>query len=301
MKLRIGSRGSKLAVAQAEWVASELKKKNSSLEISFQQITTTGDKDQSVSLQGKRVFVKEVEDALLSKQIDLAVHSLKDMPQDLPAGLVLGPFPAREDARDAFISRFGEQLNELPRGSTIGTSSSRRQAQIRHHFQKRSYRIEPMRGNVDTRLKKLHDGQYDAIVLAAAGLKRIGLEAEITHLIEPAFMLPAPAQGCLGLEVHESNTDVRALLETIKDASACATAGAERAFLQGVGGDCTVPLGAYSWIEGDILKMRAMVFDASGEKSANAEEQGPVSEPTLVGFQLAERLLYNGGSELMSQ
>lgn len=302
MTLRIGSRGSKLAVTQARWVADELKKKNPGLEISFQEIVTAGDKDQSANFQaagGKGVFVKEIEDALLANEIDLAVHSLKDVPQTLPDGLMLGPFPAREDFRDAVVSRFGEVLGELPRKSTVGTSSPRRQAQIAHLFKKRGYNIEPMRGNVDTRLKKLQEGKYDAIVLAAAGLKRLGLEGEITHILEPSVFLPAAAQGCLGLELREKDAVTLALLETIKDPVANITAVAERAFLMGIGGNCYVPVGAYSEIVGDELKMKAVILDTTGEKAVTATERGPKTEPQLVGFQLAERLLHEGGSELM--
>lgn len=300
--LRIGSRGSKLAVAQARWVAAELLKKNPGLEITFQTIVTAGDRDMSANFEaagGKGVFVKEIEDALLAKEIDLAVHSLKDVPQNLPGGLKLGPFPAREDFRDAVISRFGELLGELPRRSKIGTSSPRRQAQVVNLFKKRGYAIEPLRGNVDTRLKKVQEGKYDAIILAAAGLKRLGLEVEITHLLEPSVFLPSATQGCLGLELREDHGAVLELLESIKDPAATITALAERAFLQGLGGNCSVPVGAYSEIIGEEIKMKAVLLDASGETAIRVEETGPKSDSLLVGFKLAGRLLYEGGSELL--
>ncbi|MCG3206137.1 MAG: Porphobilinogen deaminase [Elusimicrobia bacterium] len=302
MKLRIGSRGSKLAVMQAHWVASALKEKNPELDISFVEITTTGDRDQSPTFQqagGKGVFVKEIEEALLADQIDLAVHSLKDVPQELPAGLRLGPFPEREDVRDAVISRFGELLGELPRRSIVGSSSPRRRSQTAYLFKKRSYNLEPLRGNIDTRIKKLHEGQYDAIILAAAGLKRLGLDIEITHILEPTVFLPAATQGCLGLELREGDATILSLLEAIADRSANITAPAERAFLQGVGGNCFVPVGAYSTLVGDQLKMKAVMLDPTGERAVYAEESGSMTEPQLVGYQLAERLLHAGGSELM--
>lgn len=181
--LRIGSRGSKLATTQAEWVGRALQQKNPQLNISFIIITTTGDKNLSTLqlLGGKGVFVKEIEEALLKNEIDLAVHSLKDVPQELPTGLCLGPFPKREDSREAVISRFGEQLQELPRGSIIGTSSPRRTAQIKRNYKKRQYHVEPLRGNVDTRVKKVQEGHYDAVIMALAGLKRLGLDKEVTH------------------------------------------------------------------------------------------------------------------------
>jgi hydroxymethylbilane synthase len=302
MKIRIGSRASKLAVIQTEWVMAELKKKNPTLEITAVQISSAGDKDTVTEIQkfgGKGVFVKELEEALLSKDIDLAVHSLKDVPQSLPHGLCLGAYPLREDPRDAVISRFGEQIHELPKNSIVGTGSPRRKAQIHFKYKKRSYRIEPIRGNVDTRLKKLQSGQYDAVVLALAGLKRLGLESEITQILEPQDMLPAPCQGCLGLEVREDNKDILSLLEEIRHPASDTTARAERAFLQGLGGDCSIPLGAYSRIDKDKIFMEAVLFDESAQTRVTAVEEGPSNLPELVGAQLAGRLLFNGGSSIL--
>jgi hydroxymethylbilane synthase len=304
MKLRIGSRGSRLAVAQAEAIALALREAHSELDIECVRITTTGDRDSHSSLAsigGKGVFVKEIEEALLGNQIDLAVHSLKDVPQQLPPGLILGPCPRREEPWDAFVSRFGEHLAELPRGSTIGTSSPRRAAQIRNRFKKRSFHIEPIRGNVETRLKKVHEGQFDGIVIAAAGLKRIGLESEATQILGEEEMLPAPGQGCLGLEVRESDEKTRALLEAIKHDASDRAARAERAFLLGVGGDCLVPLAALAVVAEKEIRMRAMVLDASGEQAVESREAGPIEQPEYVGALLAERLLHDGGGELLTQ
>jgi len=300
MKIRIGSRKSKLAVTQAESVGQELKSKNPGLEIEFVGLTTTGDRDAHSALKdlgGKGVFVKEIEEALLKKEIDLAVHSLKDVPQQLPAGLILGPFPKREDPRDAALSRFGELLGELPRSSTIGTSSPRREAQILNKYKKK-YRVAPIRGNVDTRLRKLEAGEFDLIIMAVAGLKRLGLEKEITHILEPDEMIPAPGQGCLGLEVREDRADLLKILESIKDETSDLSARAERAFLQGIGGDCLIPLGAYTQVDKEI-RMKAILADPKGTQVIRVEEKGPLNDVELVGSKLAGRLLYEGGSEIM--
>jgi hydroxymethylbilane synthase len=301
MKIRIGSRASQLAIVQAEAVAALLKKAHAALEVEFVRITTRGDQQTTASLKaigGKGVFVKEIEDALLAKKIDLAVHSLKDVPQQLPDGLVLGPCPEREDNRDAIISRFGEQLHELPRGSNIGTSSPRRQAQIFNRYKKK-YRLTDIRGNVDTRLKKLQNGDYDSIVVAAAGLKRLGLSSEISQILDYGDMLPAPCQGCLGLEVRDDDQETMALLQPLRHAASDITARAERAFLRGIGGDCTIPLGGAAKIVGETLEMEAVLLDPAGEKAVRSKETGPASQPDYVGSCLAERILFDGGSELL--
>lgn len=301
MKLRIGSRQSKLALAQAAWVGEELLKKNPTLDISYVSIVTTGDKESAGPIQemgGKGIFVKEIEEALLKNEIDVAVHSLKDVPQMLPPGLILAGFPMREDNRDAVISKFGELLNELPRNAVIGTGSPRRSAQIKNRY-KNKYRVEPIRGNVDTRLKKLQNGHYDTLIMAVAGLKRLGLEKEITHILEWDDMLPAPGQGCLGLELRQEDATVLELLATIKHKESDITARAERAFLQGIGGDCLVPLGAYAQLKEDNLVMEAVVLDKEGTKKVTVKESGSIAEPELVGGMLAERLLHEGGAELL--
>jgi hydroxymethylbilane synthase len=302
--LRIGSRGSKLAVTQAEWLGGELKKKHPSLEIVYSRITTTGDKNLGTPLQalgGKGVFVKEIEEALLSKEIDLAVHSLKDVPQTLPYGLCLGPYPKREDPRDVVISRFGEQLQELPRGSIIGTSSPRRVAQIKRNHKKRQYHLEPLRGNVETRLNKVHDGQVDAAVMALAGLKRLGLEKEVTQILELDQMMPAPGQGCLALELRQEDKWILELLETIKDISSDQTARAERAFLQGVGGNCLAPLASVTKMSQDEIQMMALLLHTSGDPVVHVQESGPLDQVELVGAKLAGRLLYEGGADLLAR
>lgn len=301
MKIRIGSRGSQLAVVQAEGIGALLKKAHPDLDVEFVRISTQGDRRLDSSLKeigGKGVFVKEIEDALLTKKIDLAVHSLKDVPQQLPGGLILGPAPQREDNRDAIISRFGELLRELPRNSTIGTGSPRRQAQIRNRY-KTKYRLAEIRGNVDTRIKKLQNGDYDCIVIAAAGLKRLKLDGEITEVLDYSEMLPAPSQGCLGLELREDDSNTLALLDAIKHEPSDITSRAERAFLRGIGGDCMIPLGGVAILNGDQIEMEAVLLNPAGDKEVRVKEKGPANQPEYVGACLAERLLHDGGSELL--
>lgn len=302
MKLIIGSRGSKLAVTQAHGIGEKLKQADPALEISYKTIVTTGDQNMSPDFKsagGKGLFVKEIEVALLNNEIDLAVHSLKDMPQSLPSGLVLGPTPIREDVRDAVITRFGELLSELPKKSTVGTSSIRRKAQILSRYGKRNYSIEPLRGNIDTRLRKIQQGEYDAIILALAGLKRLRLDSEVTDVLDPTIFLPAPCQGALALELREKDSVLLPLLAAISNPESDTTARAERVFLQGLGGDCNVPVGVYSQRDGDTLKMTAQILSIDGTETVNTEFSGPLNNPELVGYQLAEQILHDGGSELL--
>lgn len=301
MKIVIGSRGSKLAVAQAEWIAAELRRAHPAIDIAMVTITTTGDRDARSSLKsigGKGVFVKEIEEALQERAIDLAVHSLKDVPAAVAPGLCLGPFPKREDPRDAAIARFGEQLRELPRGSIVATSSPRRQAQIRKNFPNR-YRIEEVRGNVDTRLRKLKEGRFDMLVMALAGLRRLNLESEVTEILDPHVMLPAPGQGCLALELRENDERMSALLGPLRDDAADRSARAERAFLAGVGGDCLVPLGCHTVVTGPKIHMEAAVWSPDGQTEVRVREESDSEPPELIGAKLAGRLLHDGGSEIL--
>lgn len=300
--LRIGSRASRLAVVQAEWITSLIKSHWPDLAVQWVPITTTGDKDLTSSLPslgGKGVFVKEIEEALFKNEIDLAVHSLKDVPQSLPDGLILGPFPQREDPRDAVISRFGEMLNELPKGSIIGTSSPRRVSQIQRLYKKRAYRFEALRGNVETRIRKVKEGVVDAAILALAGLRRLGLEKEVTQILEEDEMMSAPGQGCLGLELRRDDGPTSEILKPLAHTESDHQARAERSFLQALGGTCLVPVGTRSRHENDQLIMDAALWNLSGDKEVRVQEKGPWEQPELVGAKLAGRLLYEGGSELM--
>lgn len=301
MRLRIGSRASALALRQTGSIAATLKAAHPGLEIDIVPVRTTGDRDQKAPLAdvgGKGVFVREIEQALVAKEIDLAVHSLKDLPQMLPDGLVLGPFPKREDPRDAFVSRFGEQLRELPRGSTVGTGSPRRAAQVMRLFPNR-YRIVGIRGNVETRLRKVEEGGVDATLLALAGLNRLGLAEEATEILEPGTMLPAPCQGCLGLEYREDESAVAGLLTALADARSEAEARAERALLQGIGGSCFVPLAALARVEGDEIEMRAAIASLDGKRWVEATQKAPLDQPEWLGNHLAEKILREGGSDIL--
>lgn len=297
--IKIGTRGSKLALAQANFIAEFLADK-SNLKSELVIIKTTGDIMSDVPLAnmgGKEVFVKELETALLSGAIDLAVHSLKDLPSRLPDGLLLGAITKREDSRDCVISRFGERLGELVKGAFIGTSSLRRQAQLLAY--RPDFHVEPLRGNLDTRIRKLREGACDAIVVSSAGVRRLGLESEITELLDCSRMLPAPGQGTLGIEIKDNNPEVAALIQICNDPATSAICRAERAFLDGLGGGCQVPIGAYAIIDGETLCLEGLVGDPDGKRVLRDKFQGSVSQPEFAGYSLAEKLLNEGASEIL--
>ncbi len=299
--LRLGSRGSALALTQTEWVAKELWKKKPDLAIQIIPITTQGDRDshpyqRDIAVKG--IFVKELEEALLGDRIDVAVHSMKDMPQRLPDELSLGPVPLREDPREALISSTGVGLRDVAAGTVIGTSSPRRIAFLKRQFRDR-VRIQSLRGNVDTRLKKMDNGLYGAIVLAYAGIKRLGLESRVTEVLEPSQMMPAPGQGCLGLEVRTKDTAVVEMLDLIRDDASDKTARAERAFLTALGGDCFIPVGALAKVSGQTIYLESVILDPEGRTLIKAQGSGPVTNPDLVGSTTAKRLLNEGGADLM--
>ena len=249
-ELIIGSRGSPLAVWQAQWVQARLRELVPGLSVSLQQIKTTGDRILDVPLAtigGKALFVKEIEEALARGEIDLAIHSMKDVPTQLPSGLEILSIPAREDPRDALIARSGLSLEKLPRGARIGTSSLRRQSQVLHA--RPDLTVVMLRGNLDTRLRKLEAGDYDAIVLAAAGLRRLGLEHRITEYLSYEVCLPAIAQGALGLEGRADDPFVREVVTGLEDRSTRLAVTAERAFLERLEGGCQVPIAAHATID----------------------------------------------------
>jgi hydroxymethylbilane synthase len=304
-KLRIGSRGSSLAIAQSEWVAGQLAQIDSGMDVEFLRIKTAGDihsqASNSRATDGKGIFVKEIEDALLGGEIDLAVHSLKDMPRDLPQGLCLGAFPKREDNRDAVVSRQSIGLNDLPSGSVIGTGSPRRRAQIGYRFKDKNFQFKSITGNVETRLKKLDDGQYDVIILAYAGLKRLHLNHRAAQILETEEMLPAPGQGCLGLEIRAGDRETAKMLERIKDEPSDLTARAERAFLLRLEGDCFIPLGASAKLGGENIHMQAILLSPDGGIAVETKTTGTKSDPEAVGVRLAEQLLVEGGAEILRE
>ena len=300
--LILGTRGSKLAVHQSQWVQARLQELAPGLTISLQRIQTSGDKILDVPLAkigGKGLFVKEIEDALLSKEIDLAVHSMKDVPTALPEGLDILCVPPREDPRDALITRDGCRLDQLKPGARIGTSSLRRQAQLLHY--RPDFTIEMLRGNLDTRLRKLREGQFDAIVLAAAGLRRLAWDAEITEYLPVYLSLPAIAQGALGIEARSDDTFVRELLSRFEHRPTRITVTAERALLHRLEGGCQVPIAAHAALEGDRLTVDGLVASVDGRRVIRHQIQGPASEAQALGTKLAERLLADGGDVILKE
>ena len=300
--LILGTRGSKLAVHQSQWVQARLQELAPGLTISLQRIQTSGDKILDVPLAkigGKGLFVKEIEDALLSKEIDLAVHSMKDVPTALPEGLDILCVPPREDPRDALITRDGCRLDQLKPGARIGTSSLRRQAQLLHY--RPDFTIEMLRGNLDTRLRKLREGQFDAIVLAAAGLRRLAWDAEMTEYLPVHLSLPAIAQGALGIEARSDDTFVRELLSRFEHRPTRITVTAERALLHRLEGGCQVPIAAHAALEGDRLTVDGLVASVDGRRVLRHQIQGPGREAEDLGTKPAERLLADGGDVILKE
>ncbi|MCZ2155872.1 MAG: hydroxymethylbilane synthase [Bryobacterales bacterium] len=285
--LRIGSRGSKLALWQASWVKSRLEERGYSSEIKI--IKTRGDQILDTPLTrigGKGVFTKEIEEALLEGQIDLAVHSLKDLPTELPPGLTIASVPQREDARDVLV---GSPLDALPQGASVGTSSLRRSAQLR--ALRPDLRILDVRGNVDTRLRKQQEGQYDALVMAGAGLVRLGLAEHIAEYFDTSRFLPAVAQGALAIETRDDGGVAwRACLELANHRAACEVT-AERALLRGLGGGCQMPLGAKAAVIDDALTLLAAIVAPDGTRTFRREISGPAADAAALGEALAAQFL----------
>jgi hydroxymethylbilane synthase len=296
----IGTRSSKLALAQTNMVRAALLAGNPGLVVEIEHITTKGDVilDRPLAAIGdKGLFVTEIEEALRAGRVDLAVHSAKDLPSELPPDMELAAFPPREDPRDALISHAG-RLFELPEGALVGTSSLRRTCQLR--ALRPDLRVEDLRGNVDTRLRKLHEGRYDAIVLAAAGLIRLGLAHEITEELPPALMLPAVGQGVMGIEVRAGDEGIAALLAPLDNRAARLAITAERAFLARIGGGCQVPVGAFARLEGEKLHLAGLIGARDG-RTVRGELRGSAAEPAALGRALAEELLASGGAALLAE
>ena len=300
MKLiTIGTRGSKLALWQAHWIESQLN--GFGVETSIEVIKTTGDKISDVALAKvgaesglKGVFIKEIEEALLDGRIDVAVHSLKDLPTEIDPRLVVAVVPKRADPRDALV---GRRLDELLDSAKVGTSSPRRAAQLRHR--RPDIEVLDVRGNVDTRLRKLDEGQYDAIVLASAGLHRLGWEDRIAEILDPEVMVPAVGQGALGIETRSDDEAVRGLLAPLHDENTATAVAAERALLAALGGGCQVPLGAHAVVSGSVLKLAAVVVSPDGGRAVKARETGDADQAEALGRQAAEHLLAAGAREIM--
>jgi len=296
--LRIGTRGSALARWQAEFVRAELARRGTAAELVI--IRTSGDRDRESSLRligGKGVFTKELEDALLDRRIDLAVHSMKDMPTRLPPDLRIAAICQREDVRDALVSRNAIHLDQLPRSARIGTSSLRRQAQLRHY--RPDLEMVDMRGNVDTRLAKLARGDYDAIVLAKAGLERLGRADQITQLLPPDLCMPAVGQGAIGIEIRDEDGETSAAVRQLNHPESQVAVEAERALLAGLESGCQVPIGAWCRIESGNLTMDACVFSPDGAESVRERRTGSRENAAELGRTVAAALLERGAGRLL--
>jgi hydroxymethylbilane synthase len=299
--LRIGTRGSPLALAQAAELAQRLATAHAELAapgaIETVVIKTSGDvlaKARLADVGGKGLFTKEIEEALLARRIDLAVHSLKDLPTFLPQGLALAAHLPREDPRDAWFSPGAGGPGALPPGACIGTSSPRREAQLRHA--RPDVAVVAMRGNVETRLAKLERGEVDAMLLAVAGLKRLGLAQRITTILSPEEMLPAAAQGAIGIEIRADDGAAGALLAAVDDAPTAAQVTAERAVLAALGGSCRTPIAALAQTGGGTLRLRAMILRPDGSERLLAERQGAVADAARLGQDAGDELRRRAGS-----
>ena len=305
MKVIIGSRGSTLALWQANWARRKLASAYPDLSVEIEVIKTEGDRLSEMSLSpigGKEVWTKEIEHALLSGNIDIAVHSLKDLPTRLPEGLVLGAISAREDVRDVLVSKNNRVFWDLPEGATIATSSLRRQAQLKHV--RSDLNFVAIRGNVDTRLKKLETENLDGIILAAAGLKRLGLGDRIADFIDPEICVPAPGQAALGIEIREGDeriTDFVGILNCVETQQAVM---AERAMLAALGGDCSVPIGGYAAVDKasiDVLLLSGVVATPDGRQVISEKAEGQASSAELLGIRVARGLLKQGAGEILDR
>ena len=301
-KLTIATRGSKLALWQAEHVKALLENEHPGIQVELLKIKTTGDKILDVPLAkvgGKGLFVKEIEEALLDGRADLAVHSMKDVPVELPEGLMLGIIPERENFTDTLLSVHFDGLSELPKGAKVGTSSLRRKSQLL--LLRPDLDIQDLRGNVDTRLRKLTEGQFDAIVMATAGLKRLGLSAPKQQILGPPEFLPAVAQGSLGIEYHQDRKDVAKALAFLDHADSRICVLAERGFLTGLEGGCQVPIAAHAELDGDTVTLTGFVADLEAKHIVLRQTSGPARDAFDLGLALAQEVLDAGGKEILDE
>jgi hydroxymethylbilane synthase len=300
--IKIGTRGSKLALWQANWVRSVLEEKFPQHTVELIIIKTQGDKILDVPLAkvgGKGLFVKEIEHALLTRHVDIAVHSMKDMPAEIPDGLCIGAVPERENPSDVFISRSGLEFKELDSGSIIGTSSLRRGAQLRHA--RPDIVIRPLRGNLDTRLKKLEVENLDAIVLAAAGVKRLNLEHKITEYLNPDIILPAIGQGALCIEIRNDDPVIEHLVEALDHGPTRTVVKGERAFLNRLEGGCQIPIAGHGKISQAQFILTGLIAEVDGSRMIKAQMSGPADATEAIGIELAEELLANGADKILKK
>ena len=299
--IRIGTRSSRLAQWQAQWVKDRLEQHWPTLGVELVPVKTSGDRFQHISLSrigGKGLFVKEIEEALLAGRVDLAVHSVKDVPAVLPTGLSLSVIPQREDPRDVLITPNGETLDELSAGTRIGTSSLRRQALLLHL--RPDLHITLLRGNVETRLRKQRDGEVDATILAAAGLKRLGLMPVQSHILDEQTFVPAVGQGALGIETR-AEAEIEALLQPLHHVETGLAVTAERAFLGRMGGSCRTPLAALATARTEGVRLVALIASPDGQTVLRGQEHGPAETAEQLGIRLAGRLLDQGGNDVLAR
>lgn len=300
--IKIGTRGSKLALWQAEWVKKSLSQNYPDLSIELIIIKTKGDKILDVPLAkvgGKGLFVKEIEEALIDGRIDLAVHSMKDMPAEIPKALAIGAVPLREIPQDVLISQTGKGIDDLQNGACIGTSSLRRAAQLRHI--RPDITVADLRGNLDTRLKKLEKGDYDAIVLAAAGVKRLGFTTRISQTLPIETMLPAVGQGALCIEIRAEDPEIESIVATLNHNPTLIAITAERAFLHRLEGGCQVPIAAYATLAKDQLSLTGLVAELDGSQLIKETKTGPTQDAAMVGIALAQSLLDQGAGPILEK
>jgi hydroxymethylbilane synthase len=298
---RIGTRASTLALWQANWVKAELERAWPGLQVELVPIKTTGDKILNVPLSevgGKGLFTKEIDDALLAGRVDVAVHSMKDIPYQLPHGIEFGAIPQREDPRDALISN-GRKLDDLPPAARIGTSSLRRQVQLRHRFPR--VKITTLRGNVDTRLRKLAAGEFDGIVLALAGLKRLGHESVVTQILDESFMLPAIGQGALGITCRAEDKKTLSHLALLNHAPSQLAVTAERGLLAALEGSCKVPVAGHARLVDGVITLKGLVANLSGTTVVSAEISGDPGKARELGISLGKEILDRGGREILAE
>jgi len=300
MHVKIGTRGSKLAMTQANLVADSLKKTDSEITVEICVIKTSGDIMQDVSLTkigGKGVFVKEIEDALLAGSVDLAVHSMKDVPTEIPAGLTFAAIMRREDARDVLVSKNNTKMEFMPRGARIGTGSMRRAAQLLAILP--DLLIVPLRGNLETRLKKIETENLQGVILAAAGMKRLGLTEKISQYLPIETILPAVGQGALGLEIRADDNELGKVIAKLNHKSTAAEIAAERSFLRHLGGGCLLPIAAFGKLEGDKLSLEGLVAAPNGASVIRDKVRGTIAEAEELGKRLAEVIMEKGGKKLL--
>ncbi len=300
--IKIGTRGSMLALWQSNWIKGMIEARYPETTVELVRIVTKGDKILDVPLAkvgGKGLFVKEIEEALIRGEVDIAVHSMKDVPTVLPDELHIGIITRREDPRDAFLSNKYETLAAMPAGAKVGTSSLRRKAQIA--VQRPDLAIEDLRGNLDTRLRKLDDGMYDAVILAAAGLKRLELEHRVTRYFSTDEMLPAIAQGAVGIELRRSDEELLEALDFMNDPDTAVAVAAERAFLARLEGGCQVPIGGHGILTNGQLSFTGLIASVDGSSMLRKTVTGPPEDADAIGRNLAEELLAMGGADILAE